>query len=65
MANIKELPALIVFDVQKGFDDPYLGKRINPQAKINIARLLSEWRNRNGRIIFSQHMSVSRILPSL
>ncbi|MED3961333.1 hypothetical protein [Niallia taxi] len=59
MANIKELPALIVFD------DPYLGKRNNPQAKINIARLLSEWRNRNGRIIFSQHMSVSRILPSL
>ena len=63
MANFRELPALMVLDVQKGFDDPYWGKRNNPQAEENIARLLTEWRNRNGQIIFSQHMSVQPDSP--
>ncbi len=63
MANFRELPALMVLDVQKGFDDPCWGKRNNPQAEKNIARLLTEWRNRHGQIIFSQHMSVQPNSP--
>jgi nicotinamidase-related amidase len=32
--------ALIVIDVQKGFDDPFWGNRNNPHAESNIALLL-------------------------
>lgn len=64
MANLREeLPALMILDVQKGFDDPYWGKRNNQQAEKNIARLLTEWRNRKGHIIYSQHMSVQPDSP--
>lgn len=63
MANFKGLPALMILDVQKGFDDPYWGSRNNEQAEENIARLLKEWRNNNGKIIFSQHLSVQPQSP--
>ena len=56
MNKLRELPALLILDVQKGFDDPYWGKRNNPQAEENIARLLAEWRNLSGYVIFSQHL---------
>lgn len=58
MTELRELPALMVLDVQKGFDDPYWGERNNPQAEENMKRLLVEWRNRKGNIIFSQHLSL-------
>lgn len=58
MNNLRELPALLILDVQKGFDDPYWGQRNNPQAEENMASLLVEWRNLNGHVIFSQHLSV-------
>ena len=32
--------ALIVIDVQKAIDDPRWGRRNNPQAEENIARLI-------------------------
>lgn len=37
--------ALILIDVQQAFLDPRYGKRNNPQAESNIARLLESWRN--------------------
>ncbi len=51
--------ALLIIDVQKGFDtDPdYWGKRNNPQAEENMARLLAEWRKHNRPVIHVQHMS--------
>jgi nicotinamidase-related amidase len=63
MTTWSELPALFILDVQKGFDDPYWGKRNNLQAEENIARLLKEWRRRKGTIIYSQHLSVQSKSP--
>ncbi|MCS0671697.1 isochorismatase family protein [Cytobacillus firmus] len=50
-------PALMVLDMQKGFDDPYWGKRNNPHAENNAFRLLTEWRKRQWPIFFSKHLS--------
>jgi len=55
--------ALLVIDVQKGFDDPSWGKRNNPDAESNIALLLSEWRKHELPIIHIQHCSVEPNSP--
>jgi nicotinamidase-related amidase len=34
---------LIVIDVQQGFEDPVFGKRDNPDAEANVARLIDAW----------------------
>ncbi len=57
MENKFEDAALIIIDVQKGFDFDYWGKRNNPQAEENIAKLIANWRKNNRKIIFVQHMS--------
>ncbi|WP_409292650.1 cysteine hydrolase family protein [Peribacillus sp. SCS-37] len=49
--------ALLILDVQKGFDDPYWGERCNPEAEMNISRLLAAWRERSMPVIYSQHLS--------
>ena len=50
--------ALLIIDVQKGLNDPALGRnRNNPQAEGNMARLLSEWRRRNRRVVHIRHAS--------
>jgi nicotinamidase-related amidase len=53
-------PALLVIDVQQGFDAPYWGARNNPQAENNIALLLDFWR-RTGRPVF--HVKHNSRLP--
>jgi nicotinamidase-related amidase len=63
MKNLFELPALLILDVQKGFDDPYWGKRNNQEAEGNIARLLMEWRKRKGHIIYTKHLSLDPASP--
>ena len=55
--------ALLVIDVQKGLDDPSLGKRNNPNAEGNIALLLVEWRRRKQPIIHVRHNSVEPNSP--
>lgn len=42
--QIEKNAALIVVDVQKGFEDPYFGRRDNPAAEENIAALIRDWR---------------------
>jgi len=56
-------PALLVLDVQEGFDDPYWGKRNNLKAEENILQLLTEWRRQNWPVIYSQHLSLSPQSP--
>lgn len=55
--------ALIVIDVQQGFDDPKWGRRNNPDAESNISRLISLWRNENRPVIHIQHCSVESNSP--
>lgn len=63
METIPQNTALIIIDVQKGFDEPVWGTRNNPQAEENIAKLLEAWR-KNGRPVFHiQHMSLSPTSP--
>ena len=45
---------LLVIDVQQGFLDPFWGPRNNPDAEVNIARLIEVWR-RSGRPIRHIH----------
>jgi nicotinamidase-related amidase len=63
MTKLLELPALFILDVQKGFDDPYWGKRNNPEAEENIARLQAEWRKRKGTILYTKHLSIQPESP--
>jgi len=56
--------ALIVIDVQKGFDDAeYWGPRNNPDCEDNVARLIAAWRGQNWPIVYVRHNSTNPSSP--
>lgn len=49
--------ALILIDIQKGFDEPVWGRRNNLDAETNMATLLHTWRQTSRPIFHIQHCS--------
>lgn len=55
--------ALVVIDVQKGLDDPSLGRRNNPDAEERISTLLAHWREAALPIFHVRHLSTEQDSP--
>lgn len=49
--------ALLVIDLQVGFEDPVWGARNNPACEDNVAALVSEWRRAQRPLVFVRHDS--------
>ena len=57
-------PALLVVDVQRGFDDAgYWGPRNNPACEENIAALIEHARERDWPLVFIRHDSTEEQSP--
>ena len=55
--------ALLVIDVQQGFDDPIWGRRNNPDLEARVAELLAAWRAGGRPVLHARHMSTLPASP--
>jgi nicotinamidase-related amidase len=55
--------ALLVIDVQQGFDDPSWGRRNNPALEARVAELLAAWRACRRPVLHARHMSTRPASP--
>lgn len=64
MAEWNGSTALIVVDVQKGFDDAaYWGPRNNPDCEMNVFNLIAAWRDQRWPVVFVRHDSKTPSSP--
>jgi nicotinamidase-related amidase len=59
MLTLPANAALIVIDVQQGFEDPRWGRRNNPDAESRVAALLAAWRAAGAPLFHVRHASRS------
>lgn len=55
--------ALLVVDVQKGFDAPVWGRRNHPEMEERIVELLAAFRESGRRVLHAKHMSTHASSP--
>ena len=55
--------ALLVVDVQQGFDDAVWGTRNNPNLEANVFRIIQHWRSLGRAVLPAQHCSVEPDSP--
>ena len=59
MVKVSPSAALVIIDVQKGFDEPFWGKRNNPDAEKVMEEVLRRFRSNGRKIIHVRHDSLN------
>lgn len=57
--EVSSTTALIVVDLQTGFDDPKWGRRNNPECEANIVVLVEAWQAARRPVVYVRHDSVT------